>query len=410
MAFTELGNNRPEFNDIADMIKQYFKDEFGSDIDVDDPTVAGQLAGILTQVSDNIAQSIEGGYNSLFVLRAKNSQLDDLGTEWGIYRKPATFSFANETVDAYIDQDNPVTIPEGSGFSTSDGHIFHTLDDLTFNEPTPVVNQNTGYISFLADQDGHELGRLTVQVVSDQPGDDSNVQPNAIVNSDDIDGLFDCFNASASIGGGNAETDESLRQRIMDARTSSPKFSDNGIIDDIKNLNNVRDVRLIDNREMEPDKWGNPPKSIHLYTIGGDDNDIANELFNHLYPTTKTNGSINVPVTANDGSKYNISFDHAQSVAINVQLSLTINSNKFDEDSAVPAIKQNVIDYFSTLNMGDEVLFSRLFHCAYTQPGVKRVDVSIGTNPSALSMQNIRINPFQLAITNSDLIDIEESY
>ena len=89
--FNKLGNDRAEFNDIHNLVKNMFIAEFGSSIDLDDPTVASQLAGIYSGICDKLAKLFEGGVNSLFITSATGSQLDDLGTEWSVPSDPVIY-------------------------------------------------------------------------------------------------------------------------------------------------------------------------------------------------------------------------------------------------------------------------------------------------------------------------------
>ena len=210
----------------------------------------------------------------------------------------------------------------------------------------------------------------------------------------------------AATGGADAETDDALRQRILDNRKSAENSTPNGIQTAIKNLNGVTDVRLVNNNTMSKDNYGNPPKSVHLYVIGGNDSQISQKFFDVLPPQTKTIGSVIGMATDVGGRQYAVSFDRAKTVPIYVELDLNVKSTVFDTDNGPKIIKTNILNYFDTLNMGDKVLYSKLFGPGYSPAGVTDVAVKLGTDPKALAETDISISDFQLAVLSSDNITI----
>ncbi|EEI19745.1 hypothetical protein HMPREF0497_1457, partial [Lentilactobacillus buchneri ATCC 11577] len=145
-----------------------------------------------------------------------------------------------------------------------------TLADIMITQQATYVDSG-GNTQPLID-DGNPLGRQTIQAVAIDTGTDSNVMPAAIVNPvNSIDGFYAVINLQAATGGTDAETDDVLRQRILANRQSAENSTPNGIQTAIKNLTGVTDVRLVNNNTMGTDSYGNPPKSVHLYVIGGDD-------------------------------------------------------------------------------------------------------------------------------------------
>lgn len=400
---TQQGFNRPEIDDIANWIKQLFKDQFGSSIDMDDTSTAGMWAGVLSSTSNKILQVLEGAVNQCYVLSASGTGLDDQGAEWGLQRKQATHSFVELDLTTYVDSDSPTIIPAGSLFSTADGHQFETLDDVTISKQANDDNNKP-----LTDQDGNALGTAQVQAVSVNAGVDENVTANSIINPvQAIDGFYSVTNPLGAQGGSEAEGDTPFRIRIYNYRTAGPKFTDNGITAELRNIPDVKDTKLVDNNTMNTDKYGNPAKSIHLYVLGGDDQDVANKYFSCLYPTTHTVGSITENVTSDDGISHQVSFDHAKPVPVYIHYKLTVDPTKFNQDQAISDIQNNVMQYFDNLKMGETVLYSRLFGPAYQEDGVKDARVELGTNQNNLSTNDVSVNDFELAQTSPDDIQID---
>lgn len=402
---TDTGFNRPEFSDVNQWIKQLFIQKCGSNIDTDDPTIAGIISGVMSKSDSTLIEYIQGAVNQMFLLSANTTGLDDIGAEWGLARKQATPSFVTLKVECYYDQGSPVNIPAGEAeFSTADAHQFVTLDDINITQQATDSNNKP-----LAAKDGSPLGVAYVQAQCLQSGLDTNVAPNTIVNPmETIDGFYSVTNPDSASGGTPQETDNLFRKRIYNFRSAGPAFTDNGITSKLRNLPDVEDTKLVDNNSMQTDKYGNPPKSIHLYVLGGDDKEIGQNYFNCLYPTTHTVGSITVPVISDDGITHQISFDHAQSVNVYIHLKLFIDTSKFNSDNGVDDIKNRIINtYFDQLKMGQNVLYSRLFGPSYAETGVNYVEAQLGTDKNNLASKDIPVKDFELGVTDFDHIQVD---
>ncbi|VDG20620.1 Phage Mu gp47 related protein [Lactobacillus buchneri CD034] [Lactiplantibacillus mudanjiangensis] len=406
MPLTAKGYDRPELDDLREDINALFVKYFGDGVDMDDAETTGLLAGTLSDISEQVEELAQGIYNAMFVLKSNGANLDDLAAEEDVYRKPATYAVVDLQIDGYVDQDSPTIIPEGTQFSTPDGQIFATAKDITLSKQAAYVDAG-GITQPLVDEDGNPLGRATVQANALESGTESNVMLNTIVNAEEsIDGFKQVTNLQAATGGGDPETDDALRLRVLANRESKPNSTVSGIETAIKNVVGVQDVRLVNNQTMSTDSYGNPAKSLHLYVIGGDDATIAQTYFDHLPPITNTIGSVMGAATDIGGSEYIVMFDRAETVPIYVEVNLTVDETQFDTDNGPVQIKQAIMNYFDTLKMGGKVLYSKLFGPIYVPVGVNDATVKIGTAADALSTQDITISAFQLAVVSSGNITI----
>lgn len=395
----QVGFQRPDYGDLLTDIKNLFIKYFGSDINLDDGSILGSLANILAQNNDSyeaIAQSI---YNSRFVLKAKGSQLDDIGADENIFRKPANNSYVELQIKAYVDTNSPTIITTDDGeFSTADGHIFKILDDVTISQ------------SDSQDEDGNSLGTVTIQAISVDTGTANNVMANTIINAEQsIDGFYSVTNPQPATGGQDTETDDSLRNRIFNNRINKPNSTNDGVENAIRNLNSVTDARLVNNRTMQTDQYGNPPKTTHLYVVNGNDDEIAQTLLDNVPILTNTVGQRSAIATDVSGVKHTMYFDHANNIQIYLNINISVDDTKFNADSGIDTIQQNIINYFSDFKMGSTVDFTKLFAPCYSVNGVKSVEVSLGTDPNDLQPNhNIEVNSFELPVVSTDSIKINK--
>lgn len=398
---TDTGFDRKELDDLRDDINALFIKRFGDGIDLDDSQTPGMLAGVLSEVDDTLEKLAQGVYNSFFVLKSSGANLDDLAAELEVYRKPAVNAYVDLQIDGYVDPDSPTIIPEETQFSTPDGQVFSTMADTTITQQASYVDSG-GNTQPLKDDDGNALGRQIVQAAAIETGTASNVMPNTIINPEDsIDGFYAVTNPSAATGGGDPETDDELRQRVLANRLNTPNSTPNGIQTAIKNLSGVTDVRLINNNTMRADSYGNPAKSVHLYVIGGADADIIQTYFDYLPPQSNTIGSVMGTATDIGGRHHIVAFDRAETVPVFIKVDIHIDDTKFDTDNGPASIRTNIVNYFDTLGMGDKVLYSKLFAPAYSPVGVTDVALTLGTSLDKLTEADVSVSDFQLAVTNS---------
>lgn len=398
---TDTGFDRKELDDLRDDINALFIKRFGDGIDLDDSQTPGMLAGVLSEADDTLEKLAQGVYNSFFVLKSSGANLDDLAAELEVYRKPAVNAYVELQIDGYVDPDSPTIIPEETQFSTPDGQVFSTMADTTITQQASYVDSG-GNTQPLEDDDGNALGRQIVQAVAIETGTASNVMPNTIINPEDsIDGFYAVTNPSAATGGGDPETDDELRQRVLANRLNTPNSTPDGIQTAIKNLSGVTDVRLINNNTMNADIYGNPAKSVHLYVIGGADADIIQTYFDYLPPQSNTIGSVMGTATDIGGRQYIVAFDRAETVPVFIKVDIHIDDTKFDTDNGPAGIKTNIVNYFDTLGMGDKVLYSKLFAPAYSPVGVTDVALTLGTSLDKLTEADVSVSDFQLAVTSS---------
>ncbi|WP_054690974.1 baseplate J/gp47 family protein [Fructilactobacillus florum] len=361
MGMTNNGYQLPSLSEIRKDVDNLFIKYFGEDIDLTDGQIEGLLSGILATVSSQNEQLGQAIYKAMFIQSSSGKNLEDHGTDIGIYRKLATESDVDLQIDSYVDPSNPTIVPAGTQFGTADGHLFATLAELKLTEPASYTDSG-GKEHPLTDKYGNALARGTVQAKSMEAGYAENVMPNTIIVAENVvGGFYAVTNLDSATGGSDAETDEQLRNRILVNNRHVPSETKSGIETAIKNIAGVTDSRLIANNTMQDDSYGNPPKSCHLYVIGGDDIEIATTYFNHLTPVSTTVGKISVEVLDIAKKPVEIKFDRAKTVPIYIDVVLTVDDTQFNADSAPETIKKNILSYLSLLTMGSDVLFFTAF-------------------------------------------------
>lgn len=381
----KLGFVRYNKDDLMKNTNDLFKKQFGDDIDLSDGSNVGALANIFTDVRDNIDQEEQAVHDSFLLLKSTGQDLDDIASEEGVYRKIATNSTVQLLITAYINPDSPTVITTDDGeYSTADGQIFRITDDVTINQQATGANGQP-----MADDDGNPLGQATITATSEDTGAIQNVAPNSIINPEQaIDGFVSVTNPQKAVGGLDVETDNAFKTRALANRLAKVNGTQDGITNALRNLDDVRDARVISNRSLDADKYGNPGKSTHAYVLGGSPDEIADTLYHTCDATTNYIGKISGTAHSIDGSDITINYDNAPQALVYVKINVKTDPTTFDVDYGTQQIKNAINAYFDALTMGDEVNFTKLYAPIYNVNGVVDAAIELGKD----SADNVKPN------------------
>lgn len=395
--------DRPEIGDIREDIEELAKQDIAPDAPTDDAHLLGQFLGVISDRDDLTFQALEAVFYSFWVLTSHGDALDRIGIEESVLRKPAAPASVELQVDGYPGG----YIAANSLFSTDDGVLFETTDDVTFGDVTMIDDpDNPGTQKTLENENGVGLSRVTINAMAVESGIGGNVKSDAITyNADANEDIYAVTNVEAATGGQEAEVDKSYADRIISNRQAGGSSSEIGITTAIENLNDVKQAKVVSNRTMETDKYGNPEKSVHLYVIGGDDQEVAEEYFRVLGVTEYTVGSIEKTVQNLSGDTRVIKFDHAKTVPVYIQIGLT-TTDDFDADNGLNDIRNNIKQFFSELKMGETVLFSQIFGQIWNVHGITDIKLAIGSDQANLTLDDVKVDEFELATTDTDLIEV----
>ena len=338
MGVTNHGYERPELDEIRDSLNDKAQSLIGDDASVDDAHLLGQFLGILSYLDDKIEKALEAVFYSRYILKSHADVLDNSAYEESVYRKPAAPSIVTLQIDGYIGG----IVESESMFSTDDGILFMTTDEVDFKDVTMIDDpDNPGTQMPLTDDDGESLSRQTVQAEAVEPGPDGNVAVGAVTYS--ADGTIDVAsvtNPEPATGGQTEENDTDYQARTIADRKSGNASTENGLETAIESVDGVLQARAVGNNKLVADEYGNPAKSTHLYVIGGNDQDIADVYFNSYGITTYTVGEVAVDEKNDSGDTRTIKFSRAKAIPIYASVTLITNDD-FDTDGGVAAIKSN---------------------------------------------------------------------
>jgi uncharacterized phage protein gp47/JayE len=387
------GFKRKTYDDLFAEMSDKARELFGENINLSARSFMGLLIRLFAWALDLMWQLAEKVYNSAYVGKAEGVQLENIGANKGIPREPASES----TVILVFTGQPGFTIPEQTQFTTPNNIYFYLVEDVTL------------------DNNGNGQGKA----VSVEKGIHTNVGANTItVQAEPLEEITSVTNPEPAAGGRDEETYEEYRSRLKSSTSAGGKATAPAIKSALSETNGVVSVNVVINNKNEPDEYGNPPKSVHVYVLGGVREQIAEAIFDAVAGGIETVGQEVVMVEDISGEQHEVRFDFADEVNIRIQLSIQTNSS-FPVDGE-EKIKNNLIHFIGGtdsdginwigLSMGQDVIYSQLFKPIYLDiDGIEDVTMSIGRDGGELSNQNVEIAPHEVAKTSMDLIEVTVS-
>lgn len=388
MALTKQGYKRETYDDILERLDIKAKELFGQDTNTSGRSALGILLRIIAFVIALAWQENENVYYSAYRKTAEGRQLDALLPYSGISRNPATFA----TGSVKFTGTTGTNIEMGFTVGKEDETLYYTIEDAVIGDDGTVT------VEIMA-QDAGVVGNADIGAI------------NQIINP--IDGLDSVINEAALVDGKEQETDLEVRERASLAIEGLGNGTTASIRTELLSLNGVRAAYVDENYSDETNTYNTPIRSIQAFVLGGSDEDVAQAIFKTKAAGIQPYGTTYVPVLDDAGQPHQVGFTRAQTVQIHVKTTVKTN-NSFESDGVnqvVKAIVQYIggIDAESNtyvgLNMGDDVILSKLISKIYTVNGIDDVDVQLSTDGTNYAVGNIDILLQQVAqITANDIV------
>lgn len=171
-------------------------------------------------------------------------------------------------------------------------------------------------------------------------------------------------------------------------------------------IDNVRGVSFINIKTNTSDKAVGdvPAHGLAISVLGGDDDEVADAIFRSIAGGISTVGTISKVLKDVNSGEHTISFSRPDYVPLTMRMQITQYKN-FPTNGKI-LIKQALVDYFNSLNVGDPVQFSRLYTPINSVAGFSISNLSIGKVGDNLGQQNINMTFNQIPQLSADNIFI----
>lgn len=335
----DTGMHIPTYDDIRDDLLISMRQIFGDDIYIDEDSQDYQQISIFAKkIFDTNALALLV-YNNRTVNTAIGVGLDNLCALAGIKRKPATYS----TVQLVITGIASTVISQGQVSDENDEHKWNLPDEVTIPES----------------------GTITVEATCNDAGDIV-VQSNTITKIlTPVYGWLSVVNNFNGAGGTDQESDAELRARYALATSAPSATVFESIIASIYTIAGVTRVKGYENDTGEADENGIPSHSISMIVEGGEDEDVATEIYYKKTPGCGTYGTTSVDIVSLSGNTTQINFYRPDYKDVYVKVSLKKLSSY--NDSYEDDIKNAIVNYINELELAETVYRSVLWSLATSQ-------------------------------------------
>jgi len=422
MAFglENTGFTLKRLTDIISDLKTKAIAVFGPDITTDDDSVFGQIIATFSDQLATLWEGLQAVYDSQKPDAAEGIQLDDVADLNGVTRLPATASIVigvltgtpttvipiasiasvNPTDEQFsllaavtLDASAPVGVL--STVSGNDATYTITINGTPFahvsvsetpavivaalkalvdagSEPVTFTDNLDG--TFRIDADDQTLVftlALSVEFTVDEVSSIGNFEsvdtgakaaPLGTLTQIDtpVFGWDSVTNPQEAALGSDTETDTALRLR----RRQSVSIAGAGTVDAITaNVLQVTGVTLafiVENRTFSVDGEGRPPKSFETIVEGGDDTEVAQEIWDRKPAGIETFGDITEPVLDSFGNARTIDFSRPTDIFIHLEIDYTKYAEEVFPATGETTIAKAAVDFGNTLNIGEDVILQRL--------------------------------------------------
>lgn len=198
------------------------------------------------------------------------------------------------------------------------------------------------------------------------------------------------------------EDDYTYRTRGKFSRAMKSASNRVALYSDLEDLNGVRYVNIKENVYDNP-TGGRAAKGISVVVLGGDDMEIAQTILNNIPLGCLTDGTIDIVLSDQYGES-DIRFSRPEFVEIEIKISLTANKS-FPQNGKV-LIQEALVRYFDSLEVGDDIVWSKLFNPINEIAGQSVNTLLIGKKGEVLEAKNIELQYNQLPVISYDDITI----
>lgn len=451
-----------------------FKSAYGDDLDVSDESATGQLIGNLSKKLSNQWELQQAIYESVNPDRSENISLDGVSALTGTIRLAATSSTSTValygTIGTVIPQGQLIRQQETNEEFELDAQVTIELSniiDMTFsvaivlNNTTYTITINGNVYSYTSDSDATEeeivAGLIadidsgsdpvlttdnldgTGRIYSDDgivsfvisvdanlqrdsqgsPGNYSSVNKgsisvpantlNIIVNP--ISGLDSVNNIVAGSTGREIETDQELRIRRRELLTGIGAATDEAIRQSVlQEISGVINCLVISNR-TDNIVNGRPPHSFETIVSGGDEDEIAQAIWENMPAGIYPEGAIVKTITDSTGKEQTIRFSRPTNVYLWARVTYELNLEETFPDNGEQAVKDSIVAWAqANLNVGDNVIYQRLSIPVYEVPGIGEITIELATSatptgpPGSYTEANVTIADDEISIWDDSRI------
>jgi hypothetical protein len=215
--------------------------------------------------------------------------------------------------------------------------------------------------------------------------------------------------------GRDVETDEQLRARQPSSVAQGGAATLPAIQSALLQVNNVQDVFIIENRTLVTDSDGRPGKSYETIVVGGNPDQIAQEIWNTKPAGIETYGDIQTPVQDFSNQPQSVNWSRPENLYIFVRVTYELYDEESFPTNGEDLMQASVLSTGQALSLDNDVIPQRFIGPIYasaTGIGPMTLEVGFSTNvddtspSSGYSENTIPVGPTQFPFFSEGRIEI----
>ena len=356
------------------------KDAFGENIDFSEQDPLYQFSVPYLMLLSELWEVAEHCFYSASPKFAEGNILSSTGKNIGIARKQGNKAIGEITITG----DKGTIIQKGFMVSTKNGVNFVTTKDAVIGED----------------------GEVVIPIIATEKGDSGNVVDGVITEIiNPTLGVQSITNKQATRNGENPETDLQFRERYNKSVSLRATNIYDSIRANVLKVAGVKDALVKENRTMQ-EVDGLPPKSFHIIVLGGENNTVAQAIFEKAPVGIESFGNVKVQVEDSKKIKHLISFSRPTDKNIWIKLKITKGENYLEGSDKT--IKEAIKGYIDTFKIGQSVILYKIISTVDKAKidGIEDIEITVSTDGKGYNSNNIIIKDLEVAKTDISKIEV----
>lgn len=398
------------------------EDFFGADFPTTPESAFGNLAQIISaSLKDSGWDLAESVYNQFNRDKAEGKNLDDLAALIGISRLLASGSTGNMlfqgTAGGVVPDNTPISDNDGRFVLTTSEFTYNrtscyqvrvqvgtlldstvysiTVDGIPYAYPSGTGATNSEIILGLQTAIGIQPEYIVTTEDSDETllvtlNSFNNILSVAVSAELDIFQIGTLVNAASEIDGNLVfladtltnlspvpvgtisvtnpqgfqvgrveETDEELRLRIAERESTTGTATKPAIESSISSLNGISSVIVEENDTLVTDVNGVPPKAYETFVRGGDEDEIAQVIWETKPAGILTHGNVTKIIIDQNGDQQSVKFSRPTQLYATVNVTYSLYSEEIFPNDGEQQIAEEVVSYGNSLDIGEDIIPQR---------------------------------------------------
>ena len=386
----------------------------------------GQASGMLIlygKIGTTVSRSSEvgnfitgDGYLTDETVKFSNVSTNGVDIEINSIEGIFTLSY---TVDGRLSNSPNIVVQKGSGDTSTQQIAYRFVDAINSQSSYLTASRNNDNSVKVVITDPSRVGTFTitgnaqivcsympVYVTSNTYSSKESLANQVNVIRSATLGWFSATNPFRILPSTPIENDEDYRYRAKLNLHGNPVGKYNAILFALKS---VRGVTYENVQEVRANNSANSEgilKSVGLsITVqGGDENEIAVAIFNSVSDGIATSGTILKEVKDINGFGHEVRFSRPQPQTLQITMSLVTYADFPSNGNSL--IKQSIVEWFNSLNVGEDIHYSRLYEPINNVRGFAVRNLKFGYKGGTLGAEDIIINHNEIATISAEDISI----